>query len=105
MLGGRGHWTESHANPDVFAERINVHTRKRERQQRIRLCNRVLSHYGLSLSDWSGPSYLLKSRTGRTALVADLAALWPAAQTIGKCECDPLDSHLLERLERAAQDV
>ena len=99
MMGGRGHWTESQANPEVFAARATPHTHRRERQQRVRIANRVLAVYGLTLSEWSGVTYLLKNRTGGTALVPDLAALWPAAESLGKCSCDPLDDALLARLE------
>ena len=98
VLGGRGHWTESSANPEAFAG--NDVTRRRERQSRTRLANRVLSHYGLSLSDWSGHAYVLRTRTGRTAMVDSLGALWASAEALLGAPCDPLDESLIAALGR-----
>ncbi|MDP6690644.1 MAG: hypothetical protein QF384_14200 [Alphaproteobacteria bacterium] len=99
VLGGRGHWTESAAAPEAFASRPEAHTRARERQARTRLVNRVLGHYGLKLSDWSGGAQVLRGRTGRTALVNNLSEMWAAADDLGRRDCDPLDADLLRRLE------
>ena len=98
VLGGRGHWTESASNPDVFASRAERHTWHRERQTRSRLVNRILRHYGLSLSDWGGSSYILRNRTGQTAILSNLSELWPAAEKLSKSRCDPLDPALLAAL-------
>lgn len=103
ILGGRGHWTESSANPDVFQGREQAHTQRRERQARTRVVNSVLDHYGLTLSDWpTGNAYVLRSRTGRTELVRHLSELWAAAERLSGKACDPLDDALLGRLERGA---
>ena len=101
ILAGRGHWTESAANPEVFAARGKVHTVVRERQQRTRVLNVVLAHYGLSVSDWAGRRYVLRSRTGRSALVENLNALWAAAEDLLGRPCDPLDPSLLSDLSRS----
>ncbi len=101
VLGGQRHWTESASNPQVFERRAEPHTRRRERQQRVRLVNRVLRHYGLTLSDWSGGSYVLRGGTGRTAILANLSELWTAAETLGRSPCDPLDPELLAALADA----
>ncbi|MGI9335636.1 MAG: hypothetical protein ACR2RL_21025 [Gammaproteobacteria bacterium] len=99
ILGGRGHWTESAASPDVFRNRSEAHTARRERQARTLVVNSVLSHYGLSLNDWpAGNAYLLRSRTGRTELVRQLSELWAAAERLSAKQCDPLDEALLQRL-------
>ena len=100
MLGGKGHWTETSTIPEAFGSRLEPTTRGRERQQRTRLVNAVLSHYGLSLSDWSGASYTLSGQTGQTALVANLTEMWAAAERIGKKPCDPLDEGLIAGLLR-----
>ena len=64
--------------------------------------NRVLAHYGLSLSDWpAGNAYVLRSRTGRTAMVTHLGELWAAAERLAGKPCDPLDGALLEHLAPA----
>jgi hypothetical protein len=98
VLGGRGHWTESAGAPAAFASRGEAHTRARERQQRTRLVNRVLGHYGLRLGDWSAGGHVLGGRTGRTALVNNLSEMWAAADDLARRECDPLDPDLLAHL-------
>ena len=99
VLGGRGHWTDSASHPEAFRSRQPT-PRRRERQDRTRLVNAVLDHYGLSLADWAGTAYVLGTRTGRTALVENLTELWAAAETLIDAPCDPLDDALLDRLAR-----
>lgn len=101
VLGGRGHWSDSSSSPEAFRTRLDVMTRRGERQARTRLVNKVLEFYGLTLSDWAGTSYVLTSRTGRTVLVENLTELWAAAEDLGKQPCDPLDETLLTKLSRA----
>ncbi len=98
MLAGEGHWSDSSQSPGAFPNRGKTHTPYRERQERTRIVNGVLSHYGLSVSDWEGRAYLMRSRTGQSALPENLSALWAAAETLLKKPCDPLDDALLERL-------
>ena len=101
ILGGRGHWTESAASPEVFAGRTEIHTAGRERQQRTRILNAVLDHYGLSVSDWAAGRSVLRSATGRTALVDNVGELWPAADRLAGRLLDPLDPALLAALAPA----
>ena len=98
VLVDRGHWTESSSNPEVFQTRNEKHTWHRERQDRARLTNRILRHYGLSLSDWSGNSYILRNRTGKSAILSNLSELWAEAEKLSKTACDPLDPDLLDYL-------
>jgi len=98
VLGGRGHWTESHSSPDTFASRQDQVTHRRERQERTRLANQVLHHYGLKLADFSGSSYVLTSRTGRSKIVGNITEVWMAAEELTSKECDPLDPALLTSL-------
>ncbi len=98
VLGGRGHWADSASTPEAFASRFEQTTRRRERQERTRLANAVLGHYALSLADWSGASYVLSNRTGRTALVDNLTELWAAAEDLTGKKCDPLDEGLIAGL-------
>jgi len=51
---------------------------RRARVFRVQLLNRVLGHFGLELSDWSGGVYVLRDRKGRSEVVPDLGALWQA---------------------------
>jgi hypothetical protein len=98
ILGGRGHWTETATNPEVFAARETTPTSRRERQARTALVNRVLKHYGLSLKDWSGASYVLKGATGKTAIVENLSQMWAEAETLTGQDLDPLDDDLVRSL-------
>ena len=58
----------------------------------------VLRHYGLSLSDWTAGKAVLKSFTGRTALVENVGELWPAAERLAGRPVDPLEPALLNAL-------
>ena len=98
ILAGRGHWTESASSPEVFAGRAEAHTASRERQQRTRILNAVLGHYALSVSDWTAGKSVLRSATGRTAIVDNVGELWPAADRLAGRPVDPLDPDLLSAL-------
>jgi hypothetical protein len=98
VLGGKGEWSDSAAAPAVFAGRTQPQTRLRERQARTRILNAVLKHHGVSVKDWSGNSYLLASRTGRTAIVETVGEIWAAAERIAGGICDPLDERYLATL-------
>ena len=101
VLGGRGHWTETSSHPEAFRH-AGPTTRRRERQERVRLANRVLAHFRLSLSDFSGSAYVLRSHTGRTAMIDNLTELWPAAERLTGRPCDPLDPALVAAMARDA---
>ncbi len=62
------------------------------------LVNRVLGHFGLRLDDWSGRTYVLRDRKGRSAVVGSLGALWPQAERLAGRPLDPLDPDLLRAL-------
>ncbi len=102
VLGGRGHWTDTTSNPEAFRNRPAT-TLRRERQARTRLANAILKHYGLGLADWGGTAYVLRGRTGQTALVDNLTELWPVAEALAKKPCDPLDEGLLAALAEAGR--
>jgi len=101
MLGGRGHWTESASHPEAFRRDGEV-TRRRERQERTRLVNRVLAHYHLGLADFAGTAWVLRSGTGRSEMVNNMGELWAAAERLTGKPCDPLDEALLAELRRRA---
>ena len=106
MFAGERHWTERAASPAIFGDSGNARggpprmTPARERQERVRLVNRVLEPFGLVLAEWAASSYVLRTSTGRSEMVADLGALWPAAERLLGRPCDPLDPGLLARLAR-----
>ncbi len=98
VIAGHGHWTESANAPAAFSGRAETHTRLRERQDRRRVLNAILRHYGLRLADWSGSAYVLTSHTGRTAIIDNLGQLWSEAERLSGRPCDPLDERLLSAL-------
>lgn len=73
---------------------------RRDRVFRVRLLNRVLSHFGLDLRDWGGRVYLLSNRKGHTRVVDDLGVLWPAAAELAGRPLDPLEPSLVAALRR-----
>jgi hypothetical protein len=58
----------------------------------------VLKDHGVVVKDWSGSSYLLTSRTGRTAIVDTLGDIWGAAERLCGRSIDPLDEGYLATL-------
>ena len=92
VLAGADHWADAAVTAGG--------TRSQRRQLRNRLANEVLAYYGLSLKEAVGGSPLLQNRTGQTALVPHLGALWPAAERLAKRPLDPLDPDLIAALTR-----
>ncbi|HEY7536387.1 MAG TPA: hypothetical protein VH721_00240 [Gaiellaceae bacterium] len=71
---------------------------RRGRTARVELVNRVLDHFGLRLDDWAGRVYVLRDRTGRTAVVDNLGILWTEAARLAGRPLDPLDPGLIDHL-------
>jgi hypothetical protein len=98
------HWTDRQSDhrdaTTGTAGSDHERARRRDRYQRLRVLNRVLAPYGLQLADWQSRSYMLSDRKGKTVLVQDLGALWPAAQQLAGRRLDPLDPWLLEALHQ-----
>ncbi|MGE3537571.1 MAG: hypothetical protein AB7N91_09045 [Candidatus Tectimicrobiota bacterium] len=96
------HWTEQSLeqedSPMGLAGSARERDRRRDRQHRTQVLNHLLRHYGLRLDDWQHRSYMLSDRKGKTLLVQDLGALWPAAQQLAGRSLDPLDPVLLAAL-------
>lgn len=99
ILGGNEHWADAVARPGVYTRNTDRIDRRRERMNRVRVANRVLAPFGLTLSDWQGTSFLLATRTGKTEIIEDLGHLWPTAERLTGRPCDPLDPGVLDRLE------
>jgi hypothetical protein len=98
VLGTEDHWTDASARPETFGGRAGT-TRRQERFERIALANRILWHYRLTLGDFQGQSYVLRSATGRQELVPNLVGMWSAAEKLAGRPCDPLDPDLIAALE------
>ena len=99
VLGGPDHWTDAVDRPGVFTRNTDSIARRRERMRRVASANRILAHFGMSLTDWQGASFLLSTRTGKTEIVDNLTHLWARAEALSGRPCDPLDPDLLARLE------
>ena len=71
---------------------------RRAQLLRLAFLNRVLDPFGFRLDGWSGRDYVLRDRTGRTAVVADIGSLWSEAERLLGRPLDPLDPALLAAL-------
>jgi hypothetical protein len=99
VLGGKEHWTAPVKREGVYGFGEDPAQRRRERRRRIAEANAILGLIGLSLEDWRADSYILRSRTGKSEIVDNLAALWPAAEALAGRPLDPLDPKILDRRE------
>jgi len=99
ILGSNEHWADAVARPGVFTRNTERVDRRRERAKRVRIASRILTEFGMTLSDWQGSSFLLSTRTGKTEMVEDLGHLWPLAEKISGRVCDPLSRSLIDKLE------
>jgi hypothetical protein len=99
VLGGNEHWADAVARPGVYTRAVGSVDRRRERANRVRLANRVLAAFGMTLSDWQGTSFLLSTRTGKTEIVDDLGHLWPVAERLAGRPCDPLAPDVIAAME------
>lgn len=74
-----------------------------ERIFRVRLINAALTGHGCMVDDWFSGQYIVRSRTGRSELVAALPQIWNTVEGIAGRTVDPLDADLLARLESTAR--
>ena len=98
ILGGNNHWADTSSNPTSFGDRARQVTWHRERQDRTRLINKVIGRYGLTVSDWSGNAFVVRSHTGKSVIADNLSQIWDAADKINGSPCDPLDPDLIRLL-------
>ncbi len=95
------HWTDRQQEADepvAMAGSDRERHRRRDWQHRAQVLNHILGCYGLSLDNWQNRHYVLSDRKGRSEMVTDLGALWPAAAQILGRPLDPLDPQLIEAL-------
>ena len=102
MADGSVHWTEAGSDAGQTDEPESGRERYLGRLRRVALVNRILDHYGCEASDWANNQYIVRSRDGRTTLVAHLPQVWAAAEEIAGRPLDPLDPALLDALRDAA---
>jgi hypothetical protein len=98
IVGGEAHWTDRAAGAGAIGDQSL--TRRRERQQRVALVNRVLAPFRLKVSDWNN-ALVLRGPTGRQVMVDALAHIWAPAERLAGRPLDPLDPALIAALEAA----
>ncbi len=99
-LVGDGHWAERTRGAGGGAGEAH---RRQARFKRVRVVNRVLAPYQLSMhEDLSGTRYVVGDRKGAQEVVRDLGELWPAADRLAHMAVDPLDDLMLKALEEPA---
>jgi len=103
ILGDGTHWADGLARPGEETASAIPAVRRRARRRRVELGNAVLRPYGLSIADWQGSGFVLRSRTGAARMVDTLADLWPAAERLAGRPIDPLDPVLLDALDAAGR--
>ena len=102
MMTGETHWTEAGTDAAQQSEAPTPRARYLDRQFRIRLVNKILDHYGCTVSDWANGSYIVRGWSGQTAIVEHLPQIWLQVEQICRKPADPLDRDLLSRLRETA---
>jgi len=99
-LAGEVHWTERSMQSTTEEETSNEARRRQARFRRVRVVNRILGVYGLSIrQDLSGTQFVVSDAKGAQELARDLDQVWLAADRLAHTTVDPLDRRLLDRLE------
>ena len=96
-LGVEHHWTAIRDGKTAEAPR-----RRRERADRVGAVNRALAPARLTLTDWQGTAYQLRTATGRAEMVDTLADVWRVATTMTTISLDPLSPEMIAAQERQA---
>ena len=84
ILRGGSDWIDGFGDADV-----SMRDRLAERRRRIALVNRLLDGTGVRLTE-HGRQLIVRSATGSTRFVADLAHVWRCADEAGRLKADPL---------------
>lgn len=101
-LGSAEYWTDAAGRPEFETGGRKV-VRRHERSQRVALVDAVLKPYGLSIRDWGGNSYVLRTSLGDTRNVYNLAGVWAMADELAGVPLDPLSDQLLQAIERTSK--
>jgi len=92
-------WTDAAGRPQ-FSRAGSPIRASDERDRLVRLANGVLQHYGLTVSDWGGGSYMVANPAGQNENVYALAGIWESVDALLNGQtADPLDEALIESLE------
>ncbi|HTJ57379.1 MAG TPA: hypothetical protein VL418_07450 [Devosiaceae bacterium] len=94
VLSHADHWTIGPAGlRDAGAGRPEA-----DRHLQAFVANETLSLFGLKLESWGG-RFVLRGRTGKTAVIDNLGTMWVEAERLLGRPCDPLDPAILAKLE------
>ena len=99
VIGGKTHWTDGSPRPGAYHRAPTAPERRLERQERVKIVNRVLEPFRMTLSDWQGSAFLLSTATGKSEVVDDLTHLWVVAERLLGRDCDPLALGTIQALE------
>ncbi len=92
------HWTDQQIKENdetiVIVGGTSQRVRMRNRLHRMRLINKILAFYGLTVEDWNGSKYILRDGKGNTEIVQDLGQIWYTAEKILHRTLDPLQLEL-----------
>jgi len=97
MVSGMPHWTEGGSDAAAGTS-VDTREQRLERIFRVSLLNVLLEGHGCAVDDWSLDQYIVRSRTGRSEVVAALPQVWRTVEDISARKVDPLDPALLARL-------
>ena len=103
VFSGVPHWTETASDAGDGAQDTGGPAWRRGRQQRLRVVNAVLAHFGCRVEDWMGGQFVVSSQRGRTEMVEQLPQVWRVVENIAQRPLDPLDPALLAALRALTQ--
>ena len=67
------HWTDQPAHDVEFKRTVTAGEGQRDRMRlrlkRVRLSDKILGYYGLSIRDWCGSRYMLADKKGNSKIV------------------------------------
>ncbi len=101
VFSGVPHWTETASDAGDRAQQSGGPAWRVGRQQRLRVINAVVAHFGCRVEDWMGGQFLVSSQRGRSEMVDHLPQVWRVVEDIAQRPLDPLDPVLLAALRRA----
>jgi hypothetical protein len=96
---GQVDWTDRAATVALAAE--PSYRLQAERQRMARLVSTILESEGLSLRAWQANGYILRSKTGKQAVVPSLLQVWQAAEQMLGRPVDPLAPHTMRAAAEA----
>ena len=95
VFGIGRHWTDAAARASARLPAPDIARYRTERRLRIALVNALIAGSGIELTDWDGEAYWISGHGGRGERVADLNAVWSAAEQLSGRPFDPLADDFL----------